>query len=69
MRSKSKFSDPGIILVGVLILVSAVVLIWWPTDIYWLGISLAGWLMFFSYFIWFILAVAYVYWIEKKEKE
>lgn len=69
MRSKSKFSDPGIILVGVLIFVSAVVLIWWPTDIYWLGISLAGWLMFFSYFIWFILAVAYVYWIEKKEKE
>lgn len=69
MRSKSKFTDPGIILVGVLIFVSAIVLIWWPIDIYWLGISLAGWLMFFSYFIWFILAVAYVYWIEKKEKE
>lgn len=68
-RSSSKWKDPGIILVGVLILVAATVLIWWPTDTYVLGISLAGWLMFLSYFVWFGLAVAYVLWIEHLEKE
>ncbi|MBP2079253.1 hypothetical protein [Oceanobacillus polygoni] len=68
MRSKSKLKDPGIILLVVFIFLAAIVLVWWPTDIYWMGISLAGWLMFFSYFVWFLLAVAYVYWIEKVEK-
>jgi membrane protein implicated in regulation of membrane protease activity len=64
-----KLKDPGIILLVVLVAVSAFVLIWWPTDIYLMGISLAGWLMFFTYFIWFLLAIAYVLWIEKVEKE
>lgn len=64
-----KLKDPGIILVVVLVAVSAFVLIWWPTDIYMMGISLAGWLMFFTYFVWFALAIAYVYWIEKVERE
>lgn len=64
-----KLKDPGIILLAVLVAVSAIVLIWWPTDIYLMGISLAGWLMFTTYFIWFLLAVAYVVWIEKVEKE
>ncbi|GAB3793283.1 hypothetical protein [Virgibacillus kimchii] len=64
-----KLKDPGIILLGVLIIVSAIVLIWWPTDVYLMGISLAGWLMFSTYAIWFALAVVYVLWIEKKESE
>ncbi|MFA1818795.1 hypothetical protein ACDX78_01110 [Virgibacillus oceani] len=64
-----KLKDPGIILLVVLVAVSAIVLIWWPTDIYLMGISLAGWLMFSTYFIWFLLAVVYVLWIEKVEKE
>jgi|GEM_PF-1297101 len=66
-RKTSKWQDPGIILVGVLILVAGTVLIWWPTDTYVMGISLAGWLMFFSYFAWFALSVTYVVWIERLE--
>ncbi|MEC5424793.1 hypothetical protein QGM71_15005 [Virgibacillus sp. C22-A2] len=69
MKSKSKLSDPGIILLGVFLFFAGIVLIWWPTDVYLMGISLAGWLMFFSYVVWFALAVVYVYWIEKLEKK
>ncbi|MEI3599302.1 MULTISPECIES: hypothetical protein [unclassified Oceanobacillus] len=65
----SKLKDPGIILLYVLVAVVAIVLIWWPTDIYLLGISLAGWLMFSTYLIWFLLAIIYVLWIERVQKE
>ncbi|MEI3614384.1 hypothetical protein [Pseudogracilibacillus sp. SO30301A] len=65
----SKLKDPGIILLYVLVAVVAIVLIWWPTDIYLLGISLAGWLMFSTYLIWFLLAIVYVLWIERVQKE
>lgn len=67
--NKSKWQDPGIILVGVLVLVAAIILIWWPTDIYVMGISLAGWLMFLSYFAWFAISVVYVIWIERLEAQ
>ncbi|TRM12109.1 hypothetical protein FH966_10670 [Lentibacillus cibarius] len=67
MNSKSRLLDPGIILVATLLFFAAIVLIWWPTDIYLMGISLAGWLMFGSYVIWFLLALIYVVWVEKKE--
>ncbi|TXL65875.1 hypothetical protein FHP05_07090 [Cerasibacillus terrae] len=66
---RSKWTDPGIFLVGVLILIAAGVLAWWPKDIYFLGISLAGWLMFLSYFAWFLISVVYVIWIEKIEQK
>lgn len=66
-RQTSKWRDPGIILVGVLILVAGTVLIWWPTDTYVMGVSLAGWLMFLSYFAWFAISVTYVVWIERIE--
>lgn len=72
MQKKSKWTDPGIIMTGVLILITAFVLVWWPKDIYVKGISLAGWLMFFSYFAWFAISVIYVMWIERidrREKE
>lgn len=65
---KSKLLDPGIILLGVLLLVAGVVLVWWPKDTHLMGISLAGWLMFFSYFVWVAISVIYVVWIERKEK-
>lgn len=65
----SKLKDPGIILTVVLIAVAAIVLIWWPTDTYIMGISLAGWLMFGTYFIWFLLSIIYVNWIERVEEE
>lgn len=66
-RKTPKWKDPGIISVGILVLVAGTVLIWWPTDTYVMGISLAGWLMFFSYFAWFAIAVVYVLWIEHLE--
>ena len=69
MRGKSKLRDPGIILCSVLVLVAAFVLIWWPKDIYVKGISLAGWLMFSSYFVWLAIGVIYIFWIEKWEKK
>ena len=69
MLNNPKLKDPGIILLVVFIVYTAIVLIWWPTDVYWMGISLAGWLMFISYAVWFLLAVVYVIWIEKREKK
>ncbi|MBO1001784.1 hypothetical protein [Pseudogracilibacillus auburnensis] len=69
MQGKSKWKDPGIILCGVLLLVAAIVLIWWPKDVYIMGISLAGWLMFSTYFIWLLIGVIYIFWIEKWEKK
>lgn len=68
MKYKSRLSDPGIILVAILLAVSAIVLIWWPTDVYLMGISLAGWLMFSTYFVWFLLSIIYVIWMEQKDK-
>lgn len=69
MQRKSRWKDPGIILCGVLLLVAAIVLIWWPKDVYIMGISLAGWLMFSTYFIWLLIGVIYIFWIEKWEKK
>lgn len=69
MKYKSRRSDPGIIMVAVLLIIAGGVLIWWPKDIYLMGISLAGWLMFFSYFAWFAISVIYVMWIERLEKK
>lgn len=68
-KQTSKLLNPGIILTGVLLAVAAFVLIWWPADIYFIGISLAGWLMFFSAFVWFIISVIYIVWIERLEKQ
>jgi len=68
MHKKSKWTDPGIIMTGVLILIAAFILIWWPKDLYISGISVAGWLMFFSYFAWFAISLIYVLWIEKIDK-
>lgn len=65
----SMLKDPGTILLYVLVAVAAIVVVWWPTDIYFQGISLVGWLMFSTYFVWFVLAIVYVIWIEKVEKE
>ncbi|SFA85072.1 hypothetical protein SAMN04488072_102310 [Lentibacillus halodurans] len=69
MASRSKFQDPGLILTVVLVMYSAFVFVWWPTDIYWLGISLVGWFMFIGLFFWFLLAIVYVLWIENIERK
>ncbi|MFC4557647.1 hypothetical protein ACFO3D_05420 [Virgibacillus kekensis] len=68
MKTNSRLKDPGLIIAAILIIISAIVFIWWPADVHIYGISLVGWLMFFSYFIWFALAVIYVVWMERKEK-
>lgn len=67
MKSRSKLRDPGIFLTTVLVLYSVLVFAWWPKEIYWLGVSLVAWLMFLGLFLWFILGVIYVIWIEKIE--
>ncbi|MFD2761730.1 hypothetical protein [Lentibacillus juripiscarius] len=67
MASRSKFQDPGLILTAVLVIYAAFVFIWWPTDVYWLGVSLVGWLMFIGLFFWFLLAIIYAVWIEQIE--
>lgn len=69
MAQRSKFKDPGLFATLVIIIYSALVFGWWPVDIYLAGISLVAWLMLFGLFIWFILTVAYVYWIESIEKD
>ncbi|MFC7321654.1 hypothetical protein [Halobacillus campisalis] len=66
--TKSKWKDPGIIMVIALVIIAGIVWIWWPAEVYWMGISLAGWLMFFCFFIWLLLTIIYVIWIEKIEK-
>jgi hypothetical protein len=67
--TKSKWKDPGIIMTMILVVTSAIVWIWWPTDTYWLGISLVGWLMFICFFIWLLLTIIHVIWMEKIEKD
>ncbi|SDJ13594.1 hypothetical protein [Natribacillus halophilus] len=52
-------------LIAVIVLVFA----WWPTDIYFYEISLVGWLMFGSLFIWLLLTIIYVRWMESIEDE
>jgi len=69
MAQRSKFKDPGLFAILIIIIYSAFVFGWWPVDIYVAGISLVAWLMFFGLFIWFILTVAYVVWIERIEKD
>jgi hypothetical protein len=67
--TKSKWKDPGIIMTGILVFISAIVWIWWPADTYMMGISLVAWLMFFCFFIWLLLTIIHVVWVEKIEKD
>lgn len=67
--TKKKWKDPGIIMVILLSLIALIVWIWWPTETFIAGISLAGWLMFVCFFIWLALTVTYVVWMEKLEKQ
>ncbi len=67
--TKSKWKDPGIIMTGILVFISAIVWIWWPADTYWMGISLVAWLMFICFFIWLLLTLLHVLWVEKIEKD
>jgi len=65
----SKLKDPGIYLTVVLIAYTALVFVWWPTDIYFLGFTLVLWLMFIGLFVWFALCIVYVNLIKKQEEK
>lgn len=52
----------------IIIIYATLVFAWWPTDIFLAGISLVAWLMFFGLFLWFLITVVYVVWIERIEK-
>ncbi|GEL78175.1 hypothetical protein [Tenuibacillus multivorans] len=69
MATRSKLKDPGLMLTVVMVMYAALVFVWWPVDTYFKGISLVGWLMFIGLFIWLLLGVIYVLWIEKLEEE
>jgi len=69
MEKWSKLKDPGIFLTVLLALYSVFVFAWWPTDIYWAGVSLVGWLMFIGLFFWLLLGIIYVVWIERIDEE
>ncbi|WP_163970289.1 hypothetical protein [Oceanobacillus halotolerans] len=69
MSSRSKMKDPGLILTVVLVLYAGFVFVWWPTDVYYVGISLVAWLMFIGLFFWFLLAIVYSLWIERLDEQ
>lgn len=69
MAKRSKLKDPGLLMVAILVIYSAFVWAWWPTDIYIAEISLVAWLMLFGLAIWFSLTVIYTLWVEKIEKD
>ena len=61
-------SDPGMILLAVLLLMSAVIFIWWPTDIYFAEVSLVAWLMLATLPVSIFLTGYYVLWMERRER-
>lgn len=69
LTPKRIIKDPGIILMIVLLALSAIVFIWWPTEIYVGNISLVAWLMMVAVPIWILLTGIYVIWMEKRERD
>lgn len=61
-------SDPGMTLLAVLLLMCAVIFIWWPTDIYLADVSLVAWLMLATLPISIFLTGYYVFWMERRER-
>lgn len=68
MSNRSKFKDPGLIIVVFLVIYSTIVFAWWPADIYVRDVSLVNWLMLAGLFIWFGLTIIYTIWVERIEK-
>ena len=65
---RSVFTDPGIILLGVLLVVSVIIFGWWPTDTYWNGMATVGWLMLATIPMSMAITGIYVVWMERLEK-
>lgn len=58
----------GMIFAVIVLLISAIVLIWFPTQKVWLDIPLVTWLMIISWFIWGLLSVIFVLIMEKNNQ-
>ena len=65
---RSVWTDPGIILLGVLLLMSAIVFVWWPADTAWNGMATVGWLMLGTIPVSILITGVYVVWMERLEK-
>lgn len=61
-------TDPGMIFLAVLLLMCAVIFVWWPTDIYFAEVSLVAWLMLATLPVSVLLTGCYVFWKERREK-
>lgn len=61
-------SDPGMTLLAVLLLMSALIFIWWPTDTYVADVSLVAWLMLATLPVSIFLTGFYVLWMERLER-
>ncbi|CDQ19370.1 hypothetical protein [Halobacillus karajensis] len=66
--TRKRWKDPGVVMVITLSVIALFVWIWWPTETFVGGISLAGWAMFVCFFIWLFLTTVYVVWMERLEK-
>lgn len=68
LTRRAILTDPGMVLLAVLLLMSAVIFIWWPTEIYVAEVSLVAWIMFATMPISIALTGYYVLWMERREK-
>ncbi|NLS09550.1 hypothetical protein HGQ17_05905 [Nesterenkonia sp. MY13] len=67
-RRRPIWTEPGIILLTVLLVMSAVIFTWWPKEPHPGGIALVGWLMFATMPVSIALTGIYVIWMERREK-
>ncbi|WP_150462145.1 hypothetical protein [Nesterenkonia ebinurensis] len=67
-RHRSTWSDPGIVLLIVLLVMSAIIFIWWPREPHPGGVALVGWIMFATMPVSIALTGIYVLWMERLEK-
>lgn len=59
--------DPGMILLAILLLMSAVIWVWWPTDTYLAEVSLVAWIMLATLPVSIALTGIYVIWMERRD--
>ena len=65
---RSVLTDPGIILLGVLLALAVMVFGWWPTETQWNGVALVAWLMLASVPVIVLITLVYVVWMERLER-
>lgn len=68
LTPRNIITDPGIILLMILMLMCTVIFVWWPTETYIAEVSLVAWLMLATLPISIFLTGYYVLWMERREK-